>query len=369
MALVAGRAGVHVTTVSLALRNHPSLPLKTRERLQAVAKQMGYQPDPALSALVAYRRQLRPTKSKPTLAYVTNWLARWDWKELPAHSQFFAGAAERAEALGFQLEHFWLGEQGLRHERLSDMLHARGITGVIVASHRWNSGDLLRFDWSRFSAVKIDFFPHAPTIHNVTNDQRAVIQLALRRTMAAGYRRIGCVMPQWWDDFVDLAWSAGFLAEQQRLAPDERIPILTYPDPAAEHVVPSAAFETWYRQYRPEVIVSYGRFVRTRLEQLGLAVPRDVAFVDTFLERCDGRTAGVRQNCRRVGELAIEILVGQLHQHILGIPEFATTTLVEGTWFDGASLPHRTVRRGPTVARPLHSTRRVTKSLCPARTP
>ncbi|MEO5958580.1 MAG: LacI family DNA-binding transcriptional regulator, partial [Opitutaceae bacterium] len=205
MAVIAKRAGVHTTTVSLALRNHPSLPQITRTRIQALAKEMGYQPDPALASLIAYRTQLHPAKNKVTLAYVTNWLSRWGWKKLRAQSRFFAGATTRAEALGFQIEHFWLGEEGLRHERLSDMLHARGITGVILASHRWNTGDVIRFDWRLFSAVKIDFFPHEPALHSVTNDQRAVMQLAMQRTIAAGYRRIGCVMPQWWDNVVDRA--------------------------------------------------------------------------------------------------------------------------------------------------------------------
>jgi len=88
------------------------------------------------------------------------------------------------------------------------------------------------------------------------------------------------------------------------------------------------------------VLISREEFVQPQLTELGLAVPRDIAFVEIFLEP-DGRTAGVRQNCDRVGELAVEILGGQLQQYIRGIPVFPTTTLVEGTWFDGASLPPR----------------------------
>jgi len=35
LADIARKAGVHVTTVSLAMRNHPRLPEKTRQRIQA----------------------------------------------------------------------------------------------------------------------------------------------------------------------------------------------------------------------------------------------------------------------------------------------------------------------------------------------
>ncbi len=342
MSDVAKRAGVHVTSVSLALRNHPSLPPTTRARLCRLAEKMGYRPDPALSALVAYRHRARMAKDQPTLAYVTNWDTQWGWRDhVAAHRMFFEGATAKAALLGYRLEHFWLGERGLTPRRLSDILAARGITGVILASHRLAADVPLEFDWPRLSAVKIDFFPREPAMHNVTNDQRAVIQLAVRRAREAGYARIGLVMPTWWDEIVDLAWSAGFLAAQQAVPVARRVPILIYDDPGRECLVPRSLLAGWLRRHRPEAIVSYQPFVRPQLAALGVAVPQDVAFADIFLTETDGRTAGVRQNCHRVGEQAVEILAGQLHQNILGLPTIPISTLVEGSWFDGASLPSR----------------------------
>ena len=55
LAEVARTAGVHRTTVSMALRDHPRLPRNTRERLKTLATLLGYRPDPALAALNAYR--------------------------------------------------------------------------------------------------------------------------------------------------------------------------------------------------------------------------------------------------------------------------------------------------------------------------
>jgi LacI family transcriptional regulator len=349
MAAVAKQAGVHTTTVSLALRNHPSLPESTRRRLQALAEKMGYQPDPALRALVAWRRQSRPKKESPPLAYLTHWNTKWGWKKEPAHARFFAGATARARQLGYRLEHFWLGEPLLTHERMSGILRARGITGVIVASYLPESGPTLNLDWPRFSAVRIDYHPHEPELHTVTNDQRAIIQLAVRRIVAAGYRRIGFVIPKSWDYFCDLAWSAGFLAEQQELPPEAHVPILRYDDFLEEGtanpnrtgaMVPRQEFKQWLERYRPEVLISREGYVQPRLVELGLTAPRDLAFVEIYHE-AEGRAAGVRHNCDRVGELAVEILAGQLQQYAWGIPSFPTTTLVEGTWHDGPSLPPR----------------------------
>lgn len=350
MAVIAKRAGVHTTTVSLALRNHPSLPVTTRTRLQALAAEMGYHPDPALSALVAYRRQTRPLKQNPLLAYVTNWDSCWGWKSCPAHRDFHEGARRRASELGYQLDHFWLREKGLTHRRLSRILYSRGIAGVLLASHLPGHDGPLDFDWSKFSGVKIDFAPRDQPLHTVTNDQRSIVSLAIQRARAAGYRRIGFVMPHWWDEFVEYAWSAGILTQQQRWPRAERLPIFYYETPANSQAslagnidvsAPRPAFARWLSLHRPDVVLSYGPFALPTLRDLGYEIPRDLAYADIFLESADGRTAGVRQNCQRVGALAIDVVSQQIQQNVRGVPEIPTITMVEGTWQDGASLPLR----------------------------
>jgi len=354
---IAKRAGVHVTTVSMALRNHPSLPPATRQRIRALAEQMGYKPDPVLGALMAYRRNQRHSGNAVTLGYITNWNAESSWKKIPAHADFFAGATAKTTELGFHLEHFWLGEAGLSHRRMSDILLSRGITGLIIASCHPQMADELRFDWPKFTAVKIDYLPHEPKLHNVSNDQRAVIQLAMQHIKAAGYRRIGAVMPRWWDQYVGRAWSAGFLAEQYDYPEDERIPLLFSEEEMPSRIesgtivtpVKQGKLADWLQRYRPEVIVSHGPFVRPQLMALGLSVPGDVAFVDCHREDTDVDTAGIRENCRRVGELAVEILAGQLQRNQFGLPEFQTTSLVEGTWVNGPSLPPRDLRLASAV--------------------
>ena len=349
LADVAAKAGVHVTTVSLALRNHPRLPEATRQRIQALAQKMGYTPDPLLRALVAYRGRLSGRRNTPTLAYVTNWTSRWGWKKVTAHPEFHAGAQAKAADLGYKLEHFWLGEEGMTQERLGQILYSRGINGLIIASHGREMGDVLEFDWPNFSAVKIDYFPHRPMLHNVTNNQCDIARLAMQKVIAAGYRRIGFVMHRGWDHAVDHLWMAGFLCEQQALGARERIPAHLFPEPepverwlneSAAEVEPDAdPFEAWYAKYRPEVIISKASFVLPRLKAMGLSVPRDVAFVDVFLDDLKGGTAGVRQNHETVGALAVEILAGQLQHNKFGVPTIPTTTFVEGTWFDGRSCP------------------------------
>ncbi len=351
LADIAKRAGVHVTTVSLALRNHPRLPEHTRKRIQEFAREMGYAPDPFLRALVTYRSGIIERRNAPTLAYVTNWHTRWGWKAVPAHQKFYAGAEAKATELGYRLEHFWLHEPGLTQKRMGRVLYSRGINGLIVASHSRDLGDELQFEWEHFSAVKIDYFPHQPPLHNVTNSQSSIIRLAMRKTLVAGYRRLGFVMHRGWDHAVDHNWTAGFLGEQQQLPHRDRVPAHLFPEANpvsgwfnetdASVAAAREPFEKWFRRHRPEVILSKGAYVLPAMRQMGLRIPQDVAFVDLFLDEPNGTIAGVHQNHEAVGALAVEILAGQLQHNKFGVPAIATSTFIEGTWFDGASCPPR----------------------------
>lgn len=356
LADVAAKAGVHPTTVSLALRNHPRLPEATRKRLQALAAEMDYRPDPLLRALHSYRRNIISPHHAPTLAYVTNWNTRWGWKTVTAHPDFYAGAAAMADQQGYQLEHFWLREPGLTHQRLSRMLYSRGINGLIFASHDREIDETLQFDWANFAAVKIDHFPHQPGLHNVTNNQFDIVRLAMQKMMAAGYRRIGLVMDRGWDHSVDHLWTAGYLCEQQHLSARERLPSHIFPsfNPVerwfngrhTEPLTPDfAAFARWFRKHKPEALISKDSFVLPLLEKMGVRVPDDVALVDIFLDKTDGIIAGVKQNHRKVGEVAVRILAEHIQYNNFGIPEIPTTTFIDGTWFDGISCPPRVAGR------------------------
>ncbi|EDY84503.1 hypothetical protein VDG1235_4134 [Verrucomicrobiia bacterium DG1235] len=342
LADIAEKAGYHPTTISMALRNHPRLPAATTEKIQALAKEMGYRPDPALGALVAYRRNSSPKQQAAPLAYVTYWDTEWGWKTSDAHLTFHEGAVARAEQLGYKVDHFWLGNPDLSHERINEILLTRGIRGLIIASHMPGSDREPSLEWDKFSSVKIDFFPTALHVHTISNDQRSIIQLAFHKALNAGYRRIGCVMPRWWDDYVNHAWSAGLLASQLYLPEEDRIPICLFEGkPLGDQCISTSEFEKWRQEYQPEVIISSAPFVMNAIDTLQLRIPEDFAYIDFFLITTESKTAGVYHNCERVGELAVEILAGQLQQNQIGLPEYPTVTKVEGTWIDGASLPNK----------------------------
>ena len=338
---IAKAAGVHNTTVSLALRNSPAIPEATRRRIQELAEKMGYHPDPALRALVAYRNGRVKRDRVEVIAYITGATSKTG--EGRADEQFYRGAQRRAEHFGYQLERFSSGEGGMSGRRLSDMLYHRGITGVIAASHRDGGQSLVDFDWSRVAAVKFGALPGLPALHRVIDDPRGAIRLAFERITAAGYRRIGCMLPAAWDAWDEgLSFSREIMRAQAELPSGQRLPIFFHGEdaPGRKGAAPSdlARLATWLNHHRPEVVLG-SCFGAELLGRAGVVIPDDLRFADLFLEGAEGRVAGVRQNRERVGELAVELLAAQKQENLLGAPAVPTTTTVESIWCEGESLP------------------------------
>lgn len=106
---IARQARVSHTTVSLSLRNHPSIPISTRERIRRLAEQLGYRPNVLISALMSQVRLKVRNSSLEVIAFLTGGASANDWQEHSASVGFYEGAQHRAQELGMRVEPFWLG--------------------------------------------------------------------------------------------------------------------------------------------------------------------------------------------------------------------------------------------------------------------
>lgn len=129
---IAGVAGVHHTTVSMALRNDRRLPAATRARIRQCAAELGYRPDPMLSALSSYRAAIRPLRTPSTIAFVTD-VDPAEIRNGRAHGQFLSGVREGAESLGYKVDRFAVGAGIAGIRCLQRVLLNRSIRGVIIA--------------------------------------------------------------------------------------------------------------------------------------------------------------------------------------------------------------------------------------------
>ncbi|MBI5688954.1 MAG: LacI family DNA-binding transcriptional regulator [Verrucomicrobia bacterium] len=328
---VALAAGCHYSTVSLALRDHPRLPAETRERVRRVARQLGYVADPLLSSLSSYRTARRPPTFHSNLAWITNHPTADGWREADVFHHYYLGAEERARALGYSLEIFWMRERGMTPARASQILRSRNITGLLI-SPQPGPGGKLELDWPSFSAVALGYTLASPGLHLVSTHQYRSIKLALQRLAERGYQRIGLVMPDLSDARVDRNWLAGYLVAQQALPLRQRVP----------HLFPSAwdenAFGAWLRRHRPDAIVTKNLEVLPALRRLRRRVPEDLGVAFLTLPQVDGRLSGIDENPREVGAAAADYLAGMIHRNERGVPAMPQRVLIDGSWIEGSTV-------------------------------
>jgi LacI family repressor for deo operon, udp, cdd, tsx, nupC, and nupG len=326
LADIASEAKVHITTVSLALRNSPRLPATTRERIQQLAEKLGYKPDPMLSALTAYRRNAKLSHHQGTLAWITG-------DQASGFLNYREGAEERCRELGYELNHFALSATS--PSRLSKVLKARNIQGLLLAPQLRNRAHL-NLTWEEFSPVTFGYSLARPQLHVVTNAQYRSTRMGMRALRARGYRRIGFVTTYNTDERTDQNFSAGYLMEQRRFKESQKIPMLVLQDYSAEKQ--RMDFSKWYKKFKPDSLLIHYNRIPFYMEELGIGYDEcglaTVARVST-----DVGLAGVDQNDLTIGRTAVDFVVGMIHRNERGTPAIPLRILVQGTWHDGPSLP------------------------------
>src|SRR5689334_10005986 len=106
---VAEACGFHPSTVCLALKNSPSIPQPTRQRIQAVATKLGYQPNVAARNLALLRTERASTGSL-AIAWINQEARRDYWRVEPVARTYFEAARSRAKDAGYHLEEIWTRE-------------------------------------------------------------------------------------------------------------------------------------------------------------------------------------------------------------------------------------------------------------------
>jgi LacI family transcriptional regulator len=332
---IARSLGVHRSTISLALRNSPKIPEATRARIQTEAKRLGYKPNPLVTALMRTRRSGGEAKDV-TLAYVTNYPTRFGWRrEHTGLPDYFRGATARAEELGYKLDHFWLGEPGMTPKRMSTILETRGIHGIIVG--RLPAGQVeITLRWELFSSVSLGMTLQHPNLHRVSEDFFAGASAAMRQVLGRGYRRVGFVFAEP-DDCARVSdqWMSAFMWNQSRTSAANLIPPFMYVrgDDNARR------FQKWRRETKPDVLLAtHAPKVADWLQADGLHIPEDIGLASLNNESPDCRWSGIYCCPDRLGGLAAEMLIGQMHRCETGIPPDPHEVLLCGRWMEGETL-------------------------------
>lgn len=333
---IARRAGVSHTTVSLSLRNHPSIPEPTRERLRHLADELGYRSNVLVSALMSQVR-LKQHKSGPEIVgFLTGGPTADEWKNHSASVGFYEGARRRAQQIGMRVEAFWLGPSGAQSAATCRMLRARAIRGHLITPFPIPIYDH-ELDWPQLICVGLGYVFNHHALHRATHNHFRGAFLAFEELVRLGYQRIGLMLDRDENRRVNYGWLGGYLAAQNTFGATRLEPLLT------AHADETRQLKTWLRRNRPDVVIGFGPGQYLALTQLGYDVPGDVAFAALDVEQMRlahvESASGINQDLPLIGATALDILASQLYHNELGLPQRPVFSMIEGYWVPGFTAP------------------------------
>ncbi|NOT96875.1 MAG: LacI family DNA-binding transcriptional regulator [Nitrospira sp.] len=328
------------STVSLALRSHPSIPVSTQQRIRAVAERLGYHTNPLVRALMIQRRTRSDSAYHGLIAYVTAHAPGYDWRRVPSHASLFDGARQQARSLGYDLEHFSLTAPGLTDRRLSDILRARGVSGLVFAP-LIEPRAAFDFDWASFATVALNSPLESPPLDWVCPDHYQQVRMAFARCRSYGYRRIGLAITKHLSDTTDGRLLAAFTTDQALIPARARVPALV--EPAEDRAPWPPSIVTWCNRYMPDVILtSTGPNGPTWLRLLAKTRSKP-SLVSLAVDQHEGEIAGVLINAMQLGGMAIDVVVGHILRNELGPLRARRSHMLAGEWRDGPTCPSRSV--------------------------
>lgn len=334
---IAKAAGVGKSTVSLALRNHPKISEPMRAKINRLAKEMGYRPNPLVSAHMSHVRGTHPRNSGQTIAFIANRSLEEAEKDFRRPlRQYYRGAKERATSLGYTLDYFNLSSTGMSERRLSEILGARGIHGVIIAplsEGRGLQGSDLK--WENFASVMIEHAFLEPRLHCSCLDEFSTVGRLIQRLLDYGFERLGIALETHMDVHANHFWLAGYEAYQALIEKENRIPHFITQD------WNSTNFLSWYSQYKPDAIITCNDDIVHWLRGDGYDVPEEVSCVTLYWREERGFLSGLYQNHELMAANAVDLVISQLNLNERGIPDLHKTMLVQGEWRDGVTLERR----------------------------
>lgn len=326
--MIARRAGVSASAVSMALRNHPRISAGTRDRVRRIARELGYRPDPDVAKLMNHLRLRDKPRFKFSLVALTTIP---ESEERPYNRKLIEGARLRADALGYQLSIFRFVPGATRNRSLQRILRSRGVEGLLLLPMRVAQPLTEMLDWDQFSVVAATRGVPAPEFHRVVPHHFINTLLVCEQLERLGYRRIGLVTNREFDVSISPGLAAGVVWQSTQGRAEQVTPLFF------EGERPSGV-KAWFERERPDSIVVSGvRDAEAVVADLGLKFPGPVGVAATNLE---GPTpfAGIDSQEAEIGGTAIDQLHARIQSNQKGVPRVPTETTIMGRWIAGPSV-------------------------------
>ncbi len=343
---LAKELGLSRTTVSDALRGSPRVKQETIQRVIAAAEAAGYQRNPLTGTVMSLLRRSGGQDFRGVIGAID-----FVPTDRSRHAQRYsdavvAGITQRAGELGFKVERFEVGPNGMHLKRLDTILHTRGIQALVILP-AVGFPDLSDLNWNRYTAVYADYFIDRPALHCVCSDHYRSMVSLLQEAHRRGYRRPGLYIEIALDERLQFRWEGAFVALQKYLSDITEVP------PLRVATLTETGFRQWFEHYQPDVVFGHDGDALQWMRNAGADVPNTHGYVCLNSLRAPEGSTCLDLQSGQLGARAAELVTAQLLHNELGVPAQPSLTTISALLRDGDTLPERrpTLLRGKRPAK------------------
>ncbi|GEM_PF-1299559 len=385
---VAARAGVTVSTASLALRDSGNVSAATTQRVKQAAKDLKYQVHPHVASLMSAQRRGRTAKHSETIVYLhraeehPKVMHEKDVMNIPwGPRRKFQAAKAALQRRGFGLEYVPYHAGDVSPKRLSSILYHRGIQGILLdmppsiqANDPFPHEHFYLVSFEEQTEVRSHLFAHN-TFHNsllmtcmlwqqgyrrITRVQSDASGIGnLYREDAGHHHALRYLSPEpvvtptfyqesytmhlahwlehgeWFRDR-NRATEKHWLKRQDLKMLKREL----YPHRQETHILRQALLELWLEEYEPDVVIAHHFATRDWLQTAGFKTPQNMGLAHYNLNEDVEGWSGIRRADEEVAVAAAEHLVDRISLGRLNQPDTPIRHLFTGNWVEGhTTLP------------------------------
>ena len=322
--------GLSKATVSLALRGHGRIPLKTRKRVQKAAEALGYRPNAAAAVLSAARHKQPVQHCEIAVITATPFNS--------FHPSDFYGLMDAVKNRGYAVRRVEMSTVPNIPKAIAH-LHFEGVDGVILDRIWVPDLDLFQYDWSAFSV----------TVHRrtrylrggydvVTPDAVQSLRRVWQEVRSRGYTRIGVLLCRHQPMMSDDELREGALAFCHSEAGASETILAPYLGDLRDE----RAIVAWVERHQPDAVIGFNNWHYQMLRD-HFDIPQKMGYASLHgIQEEHSDIARMFEYNAVVAAMTVDHLDQLIRHSQLGKRAHPRQILVENGWQPGATLPEKT---------------------------
>ncbi len=181
---IAREAKISVTTVSRALNNYDDVNKETKDRIQRIAKELGYIPNRAARNLV------KPENN--TLAIILSGLEKEGGKDNIVYA-LLAGMYQFAENVNYEVVLFTTSSAHQKEKSYVQFCNEHNIAGAVLNGIRFDDPYLIELVDSPLSCVLIDIHEHSKSVSSLSINNVIAAQEIVELLIESNHKNIAMI--------------------------------------------------------------------------------------------------------------------------------------------------------------------------------